>query len=333
MIQYFPTCYQKKMFRHRTRTWSDIRFPAHASHSALAREKDLAMEVERIKPEKTKAIRMHAFTLVELLVVIAIIGVLISLLLPAVQAAREAARRCQCLNNIGQLILATHNHEFSHERFPSGSIHDKGPIRSEPIGQHVGLFVQLLPYMEQSMTYRGFDQKLGTYAVENARARSQWIPTFACPSQSVGPVDNVAMTTYAGCHHDVEAPIDVTNNGVFFLNSRVRFDDILDGASNTIFFGEVADPDALGWASGTRATLRNTGTIAGTKIANGIPGGVSANSLLYVGGFGSFHTGGGNFAFGDGSLHFLSNNIDPQLYQKLGHRRDGQMMDLEPGGF
>lgn len=329
MIQYLPTRHQKNWFRHPTISRNNIGFRVDPYHSALARQKDLALEIAGIKPRKKDNSRTHAFTLVELLVVIAIIGVLVSLLLPAVQTAREAARRCQCLNNIGQLILATHNHEFSYERFPSGSIHDQGPIRSEPIGQHISLLVQLLPYMEQSMTYRGFEQKLGTYAVENARARSQWIPTFTCPSQSVGLVDNVAMTTYAGCHHDVEAPIDVTNNGVFFLNSRIRFDDILDGASNTIFFGEIADPDALGWASGTRATLRNTGT----TISVGVRGGLAANSVLYVGGFSSFHTGGANFAFGDGSLRYLSTNIDPQLYQKLGHRRDGQMMDLKPDSF
>ena len=282
---------------------------------------------------KKNPFRRRAFTLVELLVVIAIIGILVGLLLPAVQAAREAARRCQCSNNVGQLILAVHNHEFSFERFPSGTINAKGPIRSEPIGQHISWIVQILPFMEQRATFRGIDQSLGAYAAKNVQARRQVVRTLHCPSQNVASVDDVAQTTYAGCHHDVEAPIDVDNNGVFFLNSRVRFDDIDDGSSNTIFIGEVADIDALGWMSGTRATLRNTGSIAGRTTRNGAIPITSNNSLLLVGGFSSSHTGGANFAFGDGSIRFLSQSISPALFQKFGNRHDGLMLDLSNADF
>ena len=282
---------------------------------------------------KKNPFRRCAFTLVELLVVIAIIGILVGLLLPAVQAAREAARRCQCSNNVGQLILAVHNHEFSFERFPSGTINAKGPIRSEPIGQHISWIVQILPFMEQRATFRGIDQSLGAYAAKNVQARRQVVRTLHCPSQNVASVDDVAQTTYAGCHHDVEAPIDVDNNGVFFLNSRVRFDDIDDGSSNTIFIGEVADIDALGWMSGTRATLRNTGSIAGRTTRNGAIPITSNNSLLLVGGFSSSHTGGANFAFGDGSIRFLSQSISPALFQKFGNRHDGLMLDLSNADF
>jgi len=278
--------------------------------------------------------RPRAFTLVELLVVIAIIGILVGLLLPAVQAAREAARRCQCSNNISQLILAVHNHEFSFERFPPGTINPTGPIRNEPIGKHISWVVQILPYMEQRAVFSGIDQSLGAYAVENAHARSQAMRPLFCPSQNVGLVDNVAPTTYAGCHHDVEAPIDSDNNGVFFLNSRIRFDDIDDGSSNTIFIGEVADPDPLGWISGTRATLRNTGSIQGKfSSRNGAIPIPKEEDLLLVGGFSSFHTGGANFAFGDGSIRFLSQSIRPALFQKLGNRHDGQMLDLTEDDF
>ena len=283
---------------------------------------------------KKNTFHRRAFTLVELLVVIAIIGILVGLLLPAVQAAREAARRCQCSNNVGQIILAVHNHEFSFERFPSGTINAKGPIRSEPIGQHISWTVQILPYMEQRAIFAGIDQTLGAYAPENSRARSQVMPALQCPSQNVVfSVDNVAMTTYAGCHHEVESPIDFDNNGVFFLNSRIRFDDIDDGSSNTIFIGEVADPDSLGWMSGTRATLRNTGSIAGRPTRTGAIPITPNNNLLLVGGFGSFHAGGANFAFGDGSIRFISQNISPVLFQKLGDRHDGQMLDLGVEGF
>ena len=275
----------------------------------------------------------RAFTLVELLVVIAIIGILVGLLLPAVQAAREAARRCQCSNNVGQIILGIHNHECSFERFQSGTINTTGPIRNEPVGQHISWVVQILPYMEQRAVFTGIDQSLGTYAVENAHATSQVIRWLYCPSQRVGLVDNVAPTTYAGCHHDVEAPIDTDNNGVFFLNSRIRFDDIDDGSSNTIFIGEVSDPDALGWMSGTRATLRNTGSIQGRSTRNGSIPIPKSDDLLLVGGFSSFHTGGANFAFGDGSIRFISQSILPALFQKLGNRHDGQMLDLDDTHF
>ena len=90
-----------------------------------------------IRIAKVHTTKTRAFTLVELLVVIAIIGILVGLLLPAVQAAREAARRCMCMNNIAQLALAVHLHEFGTEHLPSGVINANGPIRNEPIGQHL----------------------------------------------------------------------------------------------------------------------------------------------------------------------------------------------------
>jgi prepilin-type N-terminal cleavage/methylation domain-containing protein len=209
-----------------------------------------------------KARPNRAFTLVELLVVIAIIGILVGLLLPAVQAAREAARRCQCMNNMAQLALAVHNHEFSTERLPSGVINPDGPIRNEPIGQHVSWIVQILPFMEQTALYEHFDQEAGTYAEVNQPARRALLSSLLCPSyphRFGNGEDRVGPTNYAGCHHDSEAPIDDDNNGVLFLNSRLRFSEIRDGSSQTILIGEI-DPggDSLGWASGTRASLRNS---------------------------------------------------------------------------
>jgi prepilin-type N-terminal cleavage/methylation domain-containing protein len=201
----------------------------------------------------------QGFTLVELLVVIAIIGILIGMLLPAVQAAREAARRCQCMNNLAQCILAVHNHEFAYERFPSGTTHSVGPIRSEPIGKHIGWTVKILPYLEQSNTFTAINQESGAYAAENAKARKQKLSVYHCPSSMPTMTKDTTMNNYVACHHDVEAPIDVDNNGVFFLNSRTTYEDIPDGSSNTIFLGETATPDLLGWMSGTRAILRNTG--------------------------------------------------------------------------
>src|SRR5437870_1360110 len=119
--------------------------------------------------------KRSGFTLVELLVVIAIIGILVALLLPAVQSAREAARRVTCLNNIVQLNLATHGYEFHFEHLPPGVVNPDGPIRSEPQGTHVGWIVQILPYMEQNQLARRFDQAAGAYADKNGQVRAAQI--------------------------------------------------------------------------------------------------------------------------------------------------------------
>ena len=276
----------------------------------------------------------RAFTLVELLVVIAIIGILVGLLLPAVQAAREAARRCQCMNNIAQLALAVHNHEFSAEHLPSGVINSEGPIRNEAMGQHVSWIVQILPFIEQTALYEHFDREAGAYAPANLPARRAMIPSLLCPSyphRFTANNSEPAPTNYAGCHHDSEAPIDEDNNGVLFLNSRLRFSEIRDGSSQTILIGEM-DPglDSLGWASGTRASLRNASSIKSInwdQQQRETEAAANASGSLTVGGFASAHTGGAEFAFADGSVRFLSRSIAPELLRKLGNRADGELLE------
>ena len=278
------------------------------------------------------SIPRQAFTLVELLVVIAIIGVLVALLLPAVQAAREAARRCSCINNMTQLGLSLHSYEFHHESFPSGVVNPDGPIRSEPVGPHVSWAVQTLPYLEQNALWREFDQTAGAYALVNAPVRSSTVSVMLCPSYG-GNANNqeqtVAYTTYAGCHHDVEAPIDANNSGMLFLNSKVRFRDIYDGSSNTILLSEmVPDEGDLGWVSGTRATLRNTGSIQLPRRRNqGATAPAEEDTqrpATYVGGFGSYHSGDViNVAMADGATRVINTNIDPVVLQQLGSRADG----------
>lgn len=277
----------------------------------------------------------RAFTLVELLVVIAIIGILVGLLLPAVQAAREAARRCSCSNNLAQLGLAIHHYEFNMEHLPPGVTNPDGPIRNEAIGQHVSWTVRILPYIEQTNIYKHFDMEAGAYAAANLPVRQQSVSLFMCPSFEGLPTNSnpaIALTTYAGCHHDREAPIDDNNNGLMYLNSHVRFGQIEDGSSNTILIGEMLpEVDDLGWVSGTRASLRNTGSLNGAMRSVSPPGGgnpVPAGSLV-VGGFGSRHTGGAQFTFADSSVRFMSQSIDMRLFQKLGHRADGEMLSAE----
>ncbi len=279
----------------------------------------------------------RGFTLVELLVVIAIIGILVGLLLPAVQAAREAARRCSCVNNLSQLGLAVHHYEFNAEQLPSGVINPDGPIRAEEIGQHVSWVVGILPYIEQSNAYRKFDQAAGAYAPVNKPVRSEQIATLTCPSNPNPSFDRddqakVAWTNYAGCHHDSEAPINDDNNGVLFLNSRLRLSKVLDGLSQTILLGETSDMSKnLGWVSGTRSTLRNTGSLNDPSTllqnASGVPAEpVEPAGSLRVGGFGSYHTGGAQFVFADGSSRFIASSIDPSIYKKLGNRADGELL-------
>ena len=201
--------------------------------------------------------RRTAFTLVELLVVIAIIGILVALLLPAVQAAREAARRISCTNNLTQLILAVQNYEMSYRAYPPGTLEEKGPIVNEAKGYHHNWVSRLLPYIEEKNTYNHIDFAVGVYDEKNAPVRKVRMSSLECPSMPFAPAADRGFSCYAGVHHDLDEPIDTTNHGVFFLNSAIRYEDISDGSAHTLFLGEKL-PDAqndLGWMSGTRWTL------------------------------------------------------------------------------
>lgn len=301
------------------------------------------MSVNRTTNLNCRKFRPSGFTLIELLVVIAIIAILIALLLPAVQQAREAARRTQCKNNMMNIGLALHNYEMAFEVLPPGTVNKTGPIDHVARGYHMSWIVQLLPFLEQSGAFHAFDFNAGVYDDRNVTVRRAILPTYLCPSVPAGPRtsgddrNGFALSTYAACHNDVAAPIDANNNGVFHLNSSTRYRDITDGSTNTIFIGEkLPAEDEFGWASGTRDTLRNTGTsIVDGNMAQPAAGNIEMVRIagrnnnprsVPAGGFSSAHTGGAQFGFGDGSVRFLSQNVNFQIYQQLGHRADGKLI-------
>src|SRR6476660_7351803 len=154
----------------------------------------------------------YGFTLVELLVVIAIIGVLVALLLPAVQQAREAARRLQCNNYLGQLIIAVNHYEMAHGVYPAGTIDAKGPVLNARLGYHHNWLVQTLPYLEERNVWQAVDKTQSIYHAKNKPVLGVTLGVLRCPSSAAS---GIGMTDYAACHHDVEGPIDVNNNGVF----------------------------------------------------------------------------------------------------------------------
>ena len=289
----------------------------------------------------------RGFTLVELLVVIAIIGILVAMLLPAVQACREAARRSQCRNNLGQLALAIANYESAFKALPPGVVDTAGPIQSVPKGHHIGWLAHILPQIEQNNAYNLLDFSASAYAPANAKLRNWGTHLFICPSDS-GATTNApfGVSNYAGCHHDVEAPIDTDNHGVLFLNSHVRIGEITDGTSQTILIGEkLITPSDLGWLSGTRATLRNTGSAINGSSKGGVltaigdvpgwivpgttatPAAPPANAALVVGGFESSHPGVALAAFADGSVQAIQASTSLIVLSQLGHRADGKLLD------
>jgi len=278
----------------------------------------------------------RAFTLVELLVVIAVIGILVSLLLPAVQAAREAARRTQCSNNLKQIGLALHNYESAQKKFPVGS------WQSNFIGPLVGI----LPYLEQGNNYQKWDFSKSYTDPFNAIVSAQRVDAYLCPSMTlpravplVAARETGGPASYLLCEgtDDYMASAD----GVFGLqwpsfgynNPNCRFSDITDGTSNTMFAGETVYnyTDYL-WSARTPAPHSGRVRFGTARWVVGYPAislgttlkPFNVHTVAALGGFASMHAGGGNFLYGDGSIHFQSQSMDVMLFNASATRAGGE---------
>ncbi|TWT38997.1 DUF1559 domain-containing protein [Blastopirellula retiformator] len=309
---------------------------------------------------KTPSVR-HGFTLVELLVVIAIIGVLIALLLPAVQQAREAARRMQCANNLKQIGLGLHNFHDTYNHMPPGG------SRSAHGGYTWGAFI--LPFVEQTNVWDAILDEAGNYPPDptgksgsiycgcheygvwtTPGPESTVLEMYVCPTDTLAELRDstdqgfrCGKSNYAGSMgwgHSY-------GNGFFnrFISSITRFADVTDGLSNTIAIGEVGagrggsapspeNPTYTGWAGspkgGSGTSLTHWGPLReawhGTPINLFNGGGPLQDPNAWEKGFGSLHPGGAQFLLADGSVHFLAETISLETYDNLGQRNDGNVV-------
>lgn len=315
---------------------------------------------------KTVRGRRFGFTLIELLVVIAIIAILIALLLPAVQQAREAARRTQCKNNLKQIGLALHNYHDTTNRFPPGGFWNA--TNAGVTYQQGSVLTHILPYIEQSTIYNQIpfsspplpSRDINETVMADGRLMriAVSVPAYICPSDTAGSNYNGRSTVqnYAGSKGASNAGSPAGGNpagsppcadaylsfakpaggangvaGPFHRNNRCdNMRDIVDGLSNTIFFGEVrpecsnhmrqgwlASNNGQGMASTLYPINLNTCNASATSGCNWI------NNWTNEFGFRSRHVGGAQFLLGDGAVRFISENIDHESYNRLGGKADG----------
>jgi type II secretory pathway pseudopilin PulG len=178
----------------------------------------------------------RGFAVVELIVVLTVLLMLAALVLPAVQQARETARRTQCRAKLSQIALALHNDQHAHGVLPPGCVNRTGPIRNQVEGYHFGWMTQIVPMLQRTAVWNQFDFDRSVYDRGNRVAAMASLSEFFCPSYRF--TKGAGESTYGGVHHDLEAPVDVDQSGVLFLNSAIRDEDIPDGLSHTAFVGE-----------------------------------------------------------------------------------------------
>lgn len=288
--------------------------------------------------------RSSGFTLVELLVVIAIIGILIALLLPAVQAAREAARRSQCSNNLKQLGLALLNYESTHKTLP-------------PIGissNTLGWQVLILPFLEQAPLHQQFDFKKNCWTTPNWQLTINPISAYLCPCTPDtnetrdtihGTIDGKypyslhyygvagpkGQNTYAGvaytCPNSGESCGGICDQGTAGYPTPVKLASITDGTSNTYVLGECSWREMgryRAWTISTYVvTATNVALLSARNVSLGINAGVTNNAFNDIG-FGSQHPGGCQFAMADGSARFTSETIDHAVYLAIASRNGNE---------
>ena len=311
---------------------------------------------------RTHSPRRQGFTLVELLVVIAIIGILVALLLPAVQAAREAARRMQCSNNLKQIGLALHNYHDTYKVFPSLELHTEAFLRgaNNDWGDQIGSYhLLLLPYIEQQTVADTIDW--GTpmdFSQANRDALNTVYDAYLCPSNPMadrvhGPTRGTLahITNYFGVFGSADPSggrarqrwncktcsaaqqnQNRSRRGIMYYNSNTKFASIQDGTSNTIAVGEVrgyrpTSPQAMGNIADWRGMRWEVGTATYMQPINGVHGfGCSGNCRWEV--MSSFHPGGCMAALADGSVRFLPETIDRTVFLYAGSIGDSQQIQL-----
>ena len=289
------------------------------------------------------------FTLIELLVSISIIGMLIAILLPAVQAAREAARRMQCQNNLKQIGLALQNYHAGLKTFPSGYI-SSWDNSGRDTGPGWGWGAQLLPFIEQAAVHNSIDFAKPIESATNTPARMLTLNSWLCPSDSspnpwnavtrdgsgnpIGTICQVAAANYIGVFGVTEPGVD--GEGVFFRNSRISMKDIVDGTSATMAVGERSHQ----WGQATWVGAVTNAKIFPPPGSPAIP--IAENASCMVLGhtfegppnspntegnnFSSEHSNGATFAFADGHVEFISSSINKDVYRALSTRAAAEVI-------
>ncbi len=287
--------------------------------------------------------RRRAFTLIELLVVIAIIAILIALLLPAIQQAREAARRTQCRNNMKQIGIAIHNYHDIHKQLPPGAIMPSGFGASWDV---MSWSVYILPQMDNTPLYDGLMAETSNNTTEFDRntpgLAGTEVDAYLCPSDVMGSINTVLNTqklghsSYVACiGSSLPGDNDFSRgavSGCFGVNLDFRIRDITDGTSNTILIGERDG------ANGSAGSPRVGSTWIGSEYVGwpdrifsttddahpvNQPSGFRAGTS-----FGSLHAGGAFFLFGDGSIQFIPESIDNTTWEALGTRTGDETVEL-----